>query len=462
MEANYVLVIDIGKTHIKLHLLNQQLASIQQFSKPNRVLPGPPYPHFDICAIWDWLLECIRSLPQRQEVSALSITTHGATAALINRQLPTKGLVLPVLDYEFADVATISNHYEQYRPAFSQTFSPELPLGLNLGRQLYWLQAHFPDQFAQTSDILMYPQYWSWRFSGVASTEVTSLGCHTDLWEPCTKSYSSLVKNMGWEKLFPPLVPAWQCVGTIKHELAKATGLSLDCMVFAGVHDSNASYLRYLPHIGSKPFAVVSTGTWTIAMSNNTQLDLLKAERDMLANVDVNGNPVACSRFMGGREFEIICEKLGTNISDTITTNDLQQVIDEQVMALPNFSEGSGPFPNAKPGFVGDISKVCAGAIATLYCALVIDFQLELLQVSGDIFIEGSFLKNTLLCSVLAQLRGSQKVFLSSDTTGTVAGCALLTRRGNHLQPDLSYETCTPVQLEGLETYKNRWRQSIT
>ena len=28
----------------------------------------------------------------------------------------------------------------------------------------------------------MYPQYWAYRLTGVLANEVTSLGCHTDLW----------------------------------------------------------------------------------------------------------------------------------------------------------------------------------------------------------------------------------------------------------------------------------------
>ena len=29
----------------------------------------------------------------------------------------------------------------------------------------------------------MYPQYWAYRLTGVLANEVTSLGCHTDLWD---------------------------------------------------------------------------------------------------------------------------------------------------------------------------------------------------------------------------------------------------------------------------------------
>jgi hypothetical protein len=82
---------------------------------------------------------------------------------------------------------------------------PLLPAGLNLGRQLYWQQANFPAEFARARHILMYPRYWAWRLSGKLASEVTSLGCHTDLWAPEENAWSSLVERQGWTALFPPL-----------------------------------------------------------------------------------------------------------------------------------------------------------------------------------------------------------------------------------------------------------------
>ncbi len=55
----------------------------------------------------------------------------------------------------------------------------------------------FPGDFARVSTILTYPQYWAFRLTGVAANEVTSLGCHTDLWNPTAGAYSSLVDTLG-------------------------------------------------------------------------------------------------------------------------------------------------------------------------------------------------------------------------------------------------------------------------
>ena len=80
-----------------------------------------------------------------------------------------------------------------------------------------------------------------------------------------------------------------------------------DCQVLCGIHDSNASLLRYLEaDANEQPRTVLSTGTWAIAAAFGARLDRLDETADMLANVNALGQPVACMRFMGGREFSVL------------------------------------------------------------------------------------------------------------------------------------------------------------
>ena len=74
--------------------------------------------------------------------------------------------------------------------------------------------------------------------------------------------------------------------------------------IVCGAHDSNASLV---PHLVSRrePFTVISTGTWVIIMAVGGK-GRLDPKADMLANVDVRGEPVPTARFMGGREFAVL------------------------------------------------------------------------------------------------------------------------------------------------------------
>lgn len=276
-----LIVLDIGKTNAKLALIDAGGKVISEQRRPNALLADGPYAHLDTDGLWDWLLATCRGFAARARVSAIVPVTHGATAALVD----DAGLVLPVLDYE-AELPGA----EYDGPSYDETLSPRLPAGLNLGRQLAWLQARFPREFGRTKHILTYPQYWAWRLCGVAASEATSLGCHTDLWNPRTQAYSSLVGRMGWTDLMPPLAPAHAALGTLRPGIAAATWLPADCQVLCGIHDSNASLLRYL---GRSEGTVLSTGTWMIAAAFGTALDGLRERADMLANTNALGQPVA-------------------------------------------------------------------------------------------------------------------------------------------------------------------------
>jgi hypothetical protein len=46
-----IAIFDVGKTNVKLSLVEAG-AIRQTLSAPNRVLPGPPFPHYDEAGIW--------------------------------------------------------------------------------------------------------------------------------------------------------------------------------------------------------------------------------------------------------------------------------------------------------------------------------------------------------------------------------------------------------------------------
>ena len=149
-------VLDIGKTNVKLATFAEDGALLWERSTPNRVCADAPYPHADIERIWAFFVDALADANKAEEIATIVATTHACTAALID----DAGLVLPVLDYEFAGVDEIEPSYARVRPLFSESLSPRLPAGLNLGRQLAWQKQKFPEAFARAKYFLTYPQYW--------------------------------------------------------------------------------------------------------------------------------------------------------------------------------------------------------------------------------------------------------------------------------------------------------------
>ncbi len=455
------LVLDIGKTHVKLHVLNADLETIAVQQTVNRVRDGE-YPSADVDQIWSWLCTQCQALTSRFEIHDLCITTHGATAALIDREASGDGLVLPICDYEFAGVSEYDEAYDALRADFAVTGSPALPMGLNLGRQLYWLSRRYPESFNQATDILMYPQYWVWRLTGQLHSEVTSLGCHTDLWSPWQNDFSPLVDSCGWRHLFAALAPAYSVAGVLTPSSQEETGLPASCRIRVGIHDSNGSYYRYKQAMAGRPFSVCSTGTWSIVMDCAAPQSQLDEQCDMLANVDLDGVPVVTSRFMGGREYALLCSVLGIERAQSTNSEAVARILASGRMILPTQVTGTGPFPRLTPETPPDVEDAReAAALASLYLALMLDVQLDLVGSATDIIVEGAFLQNSQALQLLAQLRAPQRVLSSTETSATIVGTALLAADGKCSDGSrLTPIDIIQAQLE-LMTYRQRWRERI-
>ncbi len=341
-----VAVIDIGKTNAKLALVD--LAVLRETAvrrMPNVVVTAGDYPHYDTEALWNFILDGLAELGRTEKVDAISITTHGATAALMAAD---GTLAMPILDYEYPGPDSLADAYAKVRPGFDETGSPKLPGGLNIGAQLYWQSRTYPDRWSHVSAILMYAQYWAFRLTGIAAGEATSLGCHTDLWSPHRRTYSPMVDQLGWTRLMPPVRKASDRLGPLLPELAARTGLSADTPVYVGIHDSNASLLPHLlGRVGS--FSVLSTGTWVIAFAVNGAPRKLDPERDTLINVNAMVDPVPSARFMGGRENALLGEGLPEP-----TAADIAAVIESRLFYLPSAVQGSGPFPHGTGHWSGE------------------------------------------------------------------------------------------------------------
>ncbi|MCX7645278.1 MAG: FGGY-family carbohydrate kinase [Rhodobacteraceae bacterium] len=421
MSAGRVAVIDIGKTNAKLALVDlADLREVAVLTRPNRVLPGPPWPHFDVEGHWAFLLEGLRALHRAHGIDAISVTTHGAAAALIAAD---GRLAAPVLDYEHPGPEAVSAAYDAIRPPFAETGSPRLPLGLNLGAQLHWQFLTDPGLRDRTAAIVTYPQFWGLRLTGVAATDVTSLGCHTDLWNPNEGRFSGLVGRLGLEGLLaPPRRPA-EVLGPVLPEVAAAAGLAPGTPVLCGIHDSNASLLPHL-HAHAPPFSVVSTGTWVVSMAVGGRPVALDPARDTLINVNAFGAAVPSARFMGGREHDLATG----GAAPEPDAADLAAVLEAGVMLLPSVVAGSGPFPARRARWAGGEpapGTAARAAAVALYLALMTERCLDLIGHAGPVILEGPFAANRVYRMMLAAATGAP-VIAPGGTTGTSQGAALL------------------------------------
>lgn len=446
-----VAVIDIGKTHAKVILLNAATGAETASRKiANGVLMDMPYPHYDIDALWAFILRALGEFANDPGYQAISITTHGASAVLLAED---GALAMPVLDYEHTYPQTVRDAYAALRPPFDETFSPALSAGLNLGAQLHYQKTMFPSQFARVETILTYPQYWAYLLSGVKASEGTSLGCHTDLWRPEAGAFSGLPDILGIADKFPPVRSAFDKLGLVLPEVAEKIGLSDPVPVYCGLHDSNASLL---PHLVARkrPFSVVSTGTWIVSFGVGGTLDHLDPSRDTLVNVDAYGHPVPSARFMGGREFERLTSGRNVPTSDECVDAAIR-VLAEDIMLLPSVVEGSGPYPDRQARWVNEPRDDAERYVAaSFYTAMMTATCLGLIGRSETIIVEGPFSANQNYVEALASVTGARVLVTNANSpSGTALGAALL---AIEKAPEQSHRVIEPRH--DLSRYYETWQ----
>ena len=440
-----VAVLDVGKTNAKLIAFSPDGKTLGQLRHPQQVVIQDGLRVLDVDGIANWLEGALAELRARLNVGGVMISTHGCACALI---ADDGSLAAPILDYEQEFPAEANAEFARLAPPFSETYTPDLPGGLNFARTLFFQEWADPTLARRARHILTYPQYWVWRLCGGLASEISFLGCHSHMWRPLAGRFSSLAVARGWAEKFPPLRPAGALVG-------ERDGLR----IHNGVHDSNAAFYFYRS-LGFADFALISSGTWVIIFNPDCPLDRLDPKRDMLANVTVDGEPVATIRFMGGREYDVISDQARNEVSEAA----LMQAIAGDQMALPSFAAG-GPYPTRQGRLVGPPAPTAPerAAIATLYVAMMMARSLDLVGSSHDLIVDGGLANNLALCAALAALRPGQRLYRNTDAEGTAMGAAALAYRalGRTSVFPRQVESVEPWAPPGLADYYARWLERV-
>jgi sugar (pentulose or hexulose) kinase len=468
MRERATVVLDVGKSLSKLSLFAPGGQLLERRSLANGRIESGQYLALDVASIERWLAATLRDFAHMACVRAIIPVAHGAAAAWLSHDT----LAQPPLDYEQPIPEALRQSYEAQREPFVLTGSPALPDGLNLGAQFHYQEALQHGPMPEAVTIVPWAQYWSWLLCGVASSEVTNLGCHTDLWYPLAGTHSKLSVERGWAARLAPLAAPGALLGTLRPQWAESTGLASDVQVHCGLHDSNAALLaaRAFDAIAGHDATVLATGTWFVAMRTPKgafDIAALSERRDCLVNVDAFGKPVPSSRFMGGREIELLCaaEPAGARASARVDAPESQEallsavpaVVARGAMVLPTFAPGAGPYPEARGRWISPpedhtqrLAAVC------LYAALVADAALDLIGARDRLLIEGRFARCEVLTRALASLRTNSAVYVPGSDSDVAFGALRLLAKD--LRPPAGLTAVAPLPKD-MEQYRNRWRQ---
>ena len=406
------IILDIGKTNVKLSFFDSiENKIVKYFNTQQKNINKFGIKTLNSNLIVYWTLEKINLIEKKYQLDKFVCTAHGTSIALIDKN---DNELLACTDYEFKFDALMTS-YKKIAPKFSESFTPFLDVGLNIGMQIYYLSKKKPELIKKTKTILNYPQYIAWKLTNNFSSEISYIGCHTHLWNFKKNNFSSLVSKLGLKKKFPPIEKAWEVIGQ------KKIGNS-NLKIINGVHDSNASYL-YFKNSNIKNFTLVSTGTWYIIFNQKNSLSKLNPKLDMLANIDVYGKPVPTMRFMGGREYDFLVKKF--KILSSVKPQDNFNF--EDYLIYPGYASGGAfKFNKLNTRRYLSINKGQIYYLICLYIAFELNFCLDKMNSSNTIILDGPITKNSTMMNLLSCLRPDQKILKNKKEVGTSLGATNL------------------------------------
>jgi sugar (pentulose or hexulose) kinase len=446
-----IAVVDVGFTNSKVILYDQYLQVLAERKTLSVHHDGTHYREIDVDHTLAFTRQALLELDAILPIDAIVPCAHGACIVCL-KENGTRAL--PVMDYMSEPPPEIVAQYQKIMPGFAESYSPLLPMALLHAMQLFWQSKILPEAFAQTRTILPLMQYVGFGLGGKPVTEVSSMSCQSHLVDMRDGRASSLSKAVGWDKLFAPQANAWEMIGHHR-------GLTGEGRILAGVHDSNANYLRYLA-AGLPHFTLLSTGTWIIGFDTDADMRALDHAHDIVANKNVFGATVACCRFFGGKEYEVLTQGAP---GEAATLAAVTRSIAQNTFALPTFTDSGGPVPGTggKGRIVGPRPETPEdrASLGALYCALMVSESLDALASQHHVIVDGPFSQNDAFLSLLAGLRPQQTISASQARDGTAAGAACLALMPDGTLPliPVTLRTIKPAHIEGLQAYQKSWKR---
>ncbi|WP_394992820.1 FGGY-family carbohydrate kinase [Emticicia sp.] len=424
-------VFDIGKTNKKLLIFDQNYRIIkEEQTQFEETLDDDGFPCDDLIRLSNWLKTSFESILQNTdsyEVVGLNISAYGASFVHLNSD---RKPITPLYNY-LKDFS--KKLYKQFieshgNDVFTTTASPELGM-LNSGLQIFWLKNEKPEVFHQIRYSLHLPQYCSFLFTHQPVSEITSVGCHTTLWDFQKNDYHAWVEAEHLHSVQQKPLPSNTIDSSNK---LMAVGI--------GMHDSSAALVPYLKSFDEK-FILLSTGTWAISINpfNDEPLTQVELQKDCLCFLNYEGKPVKASRLFAGNEHERQIKHLAEYYEKEI--NYYKKVkFDPDLVRLLRIKFKQATPDTADVGLLKDcpfverninLFKTYEEAYHQFMLDLVAQQVASLSLVMGrtnpkKIFVDGGFSKNEIYMSLLAETYFNKQVFASEIAQASALGAALV------------------------------------
>ncbi len=433
------LIFDIGKTTKKalvfdasFHVLEEQTITFKE------IVDDDGFPGENLQQVSDWAFEVFSRYTNHAayDVTKCNFSSYGASLVHLDKDGKR---IDPFINY----LKPLPPHT---RELFDSLYGPEKNISavtaspflgmLNSGLQLFWLKNEKPDRFRRIRTSLHLPQYFTFLLTGKTFTDITSVGCHTMLWDFQKHAYHHWVGKEEVENFFPSIQRADHTFDYSFNNRVIKFGV--------GVHDSSAALMPYLA-TQQEPFLLLSTGTWNICFNpfNNEPLTPEELSADCLCFLTFESKPVKASRIFLGHEHEIQTEALCKFFdvpSDYYKSVNFDKSLHQKLVSIPTTKkdfypigmEGTGPIPE-KQSQRTDFSAF--ENFEEAYHQLVrylVKWQMLSIQLLdpenkvNNVIVVGGFTKSPLFLEVLKRDELKRKILISDHPRASALGAAWL------------------------------------
>jgi L-fuculokinase len=415
MPTPVIAIFDIGKTNKKLFLFDENYrVCFEKSEQLPEIRDEDGFPCEDIEALTAWVKNSFNELLAWHEfhIRAIHVSAHGAGLVHINEDGKP---VAPLYNYlkPFPEKLK-KKFYETYggeERVAQSTASPVLG-HLNSGLQLYWLKHERAEVFRKIVYSLHLPEYISYLFTNLPVSGITSIGCHTQLWDFTRNQYHDWVSKEGILEKLAPIRSSSQTTRVMLHGHNRSIGI--------GLHDSSAALIPYLRSF-NEPFILLSTGTWNISLNpfNHTPLTAGELKKDCLCYLSYDGKPVKAARLFGGHEHEDMVHQLSEHFHKS--PDYYHQVAYDEAFVQTESTFHLSALP---PSFEEAYHRL----IAHLVKKQIESTNLILQNNIKNIYVDGGFSKNVLFMKILANAYSKQdiKIYAAELHQASALGAALV------------------------------------
>ena len=427
-KQNVIAIFDIGKTNKKLLLFDEQYKLVEEQSvQLAETTDEDGFACEDVQVLTQWVKNSFDAITNNGqfEIKAVNSSAYGASFVYIDAAGKVIG---PLYNYlkEYPGYLK-EQFYKSYggETTFAkQTASPVLG-NLNSGMQLYRLKYQQPETFAHIAVALHLPQYISYILTRKTYTDITSIGCHTNLFDFNSHQYHPWVKQEGLDTKFAAILPCNSIAGFVNKTIPAG----------AGLHDSSAALIPYLAAF-QEPFILLSTGTWCISLNafNDEPLSEEELHQDCLCYLSYQDKMVKASRLFAGYEHEQQAKILAGHFNQPLNHFSTVQYNPSFIKnnTTPSIVVTNAAMVSASRFGQRDLNDFQSYEAA--YHQFIFDLiqqqvqstRLVLQDTVKRIFVDGGFSKNAVYMHLLANAFPHMEIFAASVAQASALGAALV------------------------------------